>query len=281
LLLAPAGALFGEGQAAQGPGEEPCLRFRCGPDGLVGLVARVGDRRNVKLTYSDTGSTNYTLLRVDGKTLPFGPQDQPPDAPGGADAASQDPNSPVTQKRTFPGGITVEQEVRLVSGRPVGPGQAPAVPKPCTCLVTYRVKNTADSDRKVGLCVLIDTMVGASDNNLFAVPGKRGLVTTYAEFLSARDMPRYLKALERPEAPRPSAVAYLTLRLGGDYEVPSRCYLTHRPFPPAWDFQPQDLAMDSAVVLYWDPVRLEPGGKARKWAYAYGLGIPDPEGGGK
>jgi len=181
----------------------------------------------------------------------------------------------VTQKRTFSAKISVTQEVKLVSDgvkRFGGPGEAPAVRQPCACVVTYAIENKGARARKVGLCVIIDTMIGGNDANPFAVPGKSGMVTTFAEFLSEREIPRYVKALEKRDAAKPGAVAYLTLRLDG-LKAPSRFYLTHRPYPPTWDFKVQDLAGDSAVVIYWGPETLKPRA-AWKLGYAYGLGVP-------
>jgi trimeric autotransporter adhesin len=286
LALVPAGALSGRGGLARQPGEGPCLQFKVSPSGQVGLVARDDDGNSIRLTYSENGSTNYTILRVDGKDQLFGLEaDTPaPETAGTTNPAQQTPPVRVTQKRTFSAGITLTQEVKLVSDgvkRFGGPDEAPAVRQPCACVVTYAIENKGAKARKVGLCVIIDTMIGGNDANPFAVPGKSGMVTTFAEFLSEREIPRYVKALEKRDAAKPGAVAYLTLRLDG-LKAPSRFYLTHRPYPPTWDFKVQDLGSDSAAVIYWGPETLKP--KATlKWGYAYGLGVPSAkaEGGSK
>ena len=58
-----------------------------------------------------------------------------------------------------------------------------------------------------------------------------------------------------------------------DTLAPDRVSLTHWPGfnYGAWEVRMQNIAEDSAIVLYWNPIDMKPGEK-REMAFSYGLG---------
>ena len=61
--------------------------------------------------------------------------------------------------------------------------------------------------------------------------------------------------------------------MGGAFEAPDRCSLTHWPGPTeAWEIPIENIDEDAAVAMYWNPRRLEAGGR-RYVGYAYGQGV--------
>src|SRR5262249_11339817 len=141
-----------------------------------------------------------------------------------------------------------------------------------TVLVRYRILNKDARAHKVGLRIQVDTLIGNNDGVPFTVPGI-GLVTTFADFRRARDIPDFIQALEIPNINNPGTVAHMTLKLGGKIEAPGRVSLTHWPgfgFTP-WEVPLQPLGGDSAVVLYWYEKTIQAGEK-RELGFAYGLG---------
>jgi hypothetical protein len=130
---------------------------------------------------------------------------------------------------------------------------------------------------------MIDTLIGNNDGVPFAVPGRQGLVTTFADFRAAKSVPDFIQALEVPDLRAPGTVAHLSLKLANGFEPPGRLRLTHWPgFDfTGWEVPLRPIGDDSAVVLYWEERPLQPGEK-RTLGFAYGLGaVAGAEGGGK
>src|SRR5439155_21653254 len=56
-----------------------------------------------------------------------------------------------------------------------------------TCLVRYTLKNRDSKTRKVGLRVLLDTLIGANDGCPFTTPGTGKLISTHEDFHPAKN----------------------------------------------------------------------------------------------
>jgi hypothetical protein len=274
LLLAAAPLAVAQGL----PGGESAVYFAVSNNMDVGVTTRE-DR---PLTYSVDGSTGYTFLRIDGKSIRVR-------APIEVIAPSAGKSTPPTKFVTYhksifrhANQIALTQEVAIVDGKRPAADGGPLRSRN-TCRIRWTIENTDTVPHEIGLLTIIDTMIGLNDGNPFVVPGKAGLVSIGLDFRQAREVPTYVKAIEKPSVTEPGLTSYFTLKFDGKWSGPDRVCLTGRPVPMVdtatgrpqpeiWDFAPRELGNDSAVALYWSPQKLEPEGN-RKLSYAYGLGI--------
>lgn len=211
-----------------------------------GITATGGKR----LTFSANGSTNTTVMRIDGKPLELG-------GAGGK----------ITEANTkLPGGGTrsvwISGDIRVTQL---------LEPSGDAVLVRWLLENTGGRQHTAGLRLQLDTLIGSNDGVPFAVPGQPGLVTTSADFKGGQ-APEFVQALEKPDVNNPGTVARLSLRLGGKIEAPGRVSLTRWPGGSlAWEIPVANMGSDSAAVLYWDERPLAPG-HVREIGFAYGIG---------
>jgi hypothetical protein len=239
-----------------------------------------------RLTYDKYGRTNSTILRIDGKDVPFG-------GPAGRWIGDMQQNSGLYGGKksvwlyTDSRGQTkvqvqVTQLVELIPGEPVEDPRNKSKLKRYldTVRVRYLIENKGSDDAQVGLRMLLDTMIGDNDGVPFTVPGRSGLVGKMAEFPTAKEVPDFIQVLENADLKNPGVVAFLNLKLGGTVEPPSRVLLTQWPgrtMPldrweiPLRPFNGADPEPDSAVVMYWNeqPVKA---GATREVGFSYGRG---------
>lgn len=255
-------ATIGSAQAQKPPAAAPRIEYKFGPEGQVGLTVLLQDQR-VPLTYSDTGETNSTVLRIDGRDVEF----------GSAEGSWQRKPVAIAKGREGPARhghwgvwgidkIKVTQVVEVLTSH---------TGKLDTCLIYYLVENTDSRPHNIGLRAMIDTQIASNDGNSFAVAGRT--VTNSADFKSAKDVPATIDVRETSDPKRLGVVAHLTVKLGGTFEAPDRCSLTNWPGPaPEWEVPLEDIEEDAAVALYWNPRRFEANGR-RMIGYAYGQGM--------
>jgi hypothetical protein len=251
------------------------LVYRYGSEMRFGLTVvkdRTGKRIDKRLTFSADGSTNNTLVRIDGKDLAFGGR-------GGKLTEKGVNLSPDTARQArqrsqsvwSAGNIRVTQTLEIVPGKqPVEVALGARKRLLDTCVIRYRIENPDTQPHHVGLRLQIDTLIGSNDGVPFAVPGLPGLITTFKDFRTPAEVPEFIQALEKPDLRDPGTVAHLTLRLPG-LEQPGRVSLTHwAGSSPPWDVPVRDIGGDSAAVLYWPERDLRPG-ERRVVGIAYGL----------
>jgi hypothetical protein len=233
-----------------------------------------------QLTFAADGSTNTTVVSIDGATQEFG------NAATGKRYLRDPPKGKKTPKQPLlsderwgvgvnpkgQGGILFREILEVV------PGQQPAIVngKPRrqldTVLVRYIMQNNDKVPHKVGMRFMIDTLIGNNDGVPFAVPGLPGLVDRSHDFRAAREVPDFIQALEFPNLAMPGTVAHMTVKLGGSVEPPDRVSITAwQGASLNWEIPLADPNGDSALVLYWNEKELRPGDK-REIGYAYGLG---------
>jgi hypothetical protein len=218
-----------------------------------------------KLTYQATGNTNNTCVRVDGYEHLFG-------GPSGKWEIQNKKEK--ERERYISSMLWPEQNVHVKQTVELLPGAQTRLLD--TCLVTYDIENRSASSHKVGLRIMLDTFIGANDGVPFAIPGQRGLLTTFKEF-PQKDIPDYIQALEREDLANPGTVAHLGLKVPEEgYEAVWKMLITHYPGNEniRWDvpLQPiNDPPPDSCVVLYWAEQTMGPREK-RKMGFTYGLG---------
>jgi len=258
----------------------PRVLWQYGPGMRFGITATETGKR---LTYAVNGSTNQTLLRVNGQEGEFG-------GPAGKFFERDAKLPPNAGAKSYAGSrsvwvsgkIVYTQILELVpSGQPFMVAGKPRLVLD-TVRVRYIIENKDAKPFKVGLRTQIDTLIGANDGVPFTVPGMKGMVIGFADFPKVAPIPDFIQALERPNLQNPGTVAHMSLKIGG-VEAPTRVCLTHWPGGgfPSWEVPLVPIGNDSAVVLYWQERPLAPGEK-REMGFAYGLGsVVSTDAGGK
>jgi hypothetical protein len=255
---------------------KPRINFGIGPRLQVGFLALNEKDQWTRLTYSLTGTTNSTVIDLDGSPVLFGALEKAVKA-APAPATKEGVAKPSLEHTAVwrYQNLRITQRVKVVRGKPV-PGAVPTAAALDTCLLSYRLENLDEKPHRVGLRALVDTLINQNDGHPFAVPGKVGLVTVSADFRTREDMPTYVKALESADLARPGFVACFTLQVGPPFEAPNRFSITHLFNLPTWEVPLSPIDRDAAVVLYWEAKELRKGAP-RDLAYGYGLGLASPE----
>jgi len=220
-----------------------------------------------RLTFSEFGQTNSTMVKINGFEYRFGDLKPQRDWVPGRKAV--DLPSPYLGRHStfrFSGDqVEVMQHLQIV------PGQTNLLD---TVLVYYRARNYGTIPRKVQIRLLLDTYIGSNDGVPFLIPGKSDL-TRGAE-LKNSEVPEYLEVIENPENPKdPGTIVRLGLRglRWGQVEPlePAEVVIAQKGNHLAWRPPFQPITTDSAVTLYWPEVELAPG-KLAHFAMTYGLG---------
>jgi hypothetical protein len=289
---------------------EPTMRF-----GLVMLREKDDDPRrpgaSKRLTYQENGSTNNTVVLIDGGAPPGRPGEKGwlwGDAPfrrvkdGKPEGSDQhghwksdgerdvllpkDPKKGEGHKSVW---VYDREKVTVTQFVEVVPGEQSR--KLDTCLVRYVIENNDNRDHRVGLRFMLDTFIGANDGVPFTIPGEKELCDTTKVFKTSAEVPDFIQALERDNLADPGTIAQVQLRLGGRIDAPDRVTLGSWPNtdlarPPhndrrcqqektLWDVPVNPIKTlnpaDSCVTMYWDDKVLKPGEK-REVGFAYGLG---------
>ena len=204
----------------------PIVNFRSNaqPTTLTsfGIVTTPVEGPGKKLTYAEDGSTNSTVVSIDGKTQQFGNavtgRQRLPRSTQEGPAPPKRPyySSEIWGTKPDGKGIVFFTEVLEVV-----PGRQPAMidGKPRrqldTVLVRYIMKNDDKVPHRVGLRIQVDTYIGANDGVPFTVPGLPGLVDKFIDFKDPKDVPDFIQALEKPDLQKPETIAHMTLKLGG------------------------------------------------------------------
>jgi hypothetical protein len=253
----------------------PLVRFQVSPQQEFGLSTVERKGQGKRLTFSPDGGSNNTVLSVNGGTALIENQQfvRFLRSQGTIDAAPPTPGAGQSQQATFScGTVTLHQILEVVPGQPVVVG---GVSRRLldTMLVRWVFHNNAKVAQKAGLRFQLDTMIGFNDGVPFTVPGRPGLVNSFADFTKPADVPDFLQALENPNLNSPGTIAHLTAKVGGGVEPPGRLTLTHWSgfSDSSWNIPVSNLSGDSAVVLYWPEKSIKPGEK-RTIGFAYGLG---------
>ncbi len=254
--------------------------------GVVALDPKHPGAAPKKLTYDRYGRTNTTVVRIDGNDRVYGAVDGKwekwEERPLDNNQTYKTPA--IKSKGKFGGdkveyvwlhneGVQVTQIVEVIPGEPV---ETPDGFKRLmdTTLVRYVIENKDNRNHRVGLRIVVDTLIGENDGVPFTVPGVKGLVDTCADFRPPEPIPDFAQVLERPDPDLRKAglVALMNFKVGGGVEPPSRVSLTAWPGNSIlWEVPVRPMGSDSAVVMYWDEKDMKPGDK-REIGFSYGLG---------
>jgi len=155
------------------------------------------------------------------------------------------------------GAIEVKQELGFV--------RSPTTRVKDAARIAYQITNQDKAPHKIGLRLMLDTMLGANDGAPLRT-GDRAI--DQATRLSGAELPDYWQAFD--SLSQPTVIAQGTLRAPG-LTPPDRLEMVDWgtladapwdfPFPAGADFTRQGEAeQDTAVALYWEPAILAPGG---------------------
>src|SRR5207253_59777 len=117
--------------------------------------------------------------------------------------------------------------------------------------------------------------------NAFLSPADPNKILDGVE-LKGKDVPSYVKIMQKPDPKDPGLLAHLTCSLGRTSAAPDRLVLTgQNALVNQWDMQPIKAQGFSVMGIFWDPQEIKAGGK-RHMAIAMGEGIAlSPEGEGQ
>jgi hypothetical protein len=234
--------------------------------------------KSKRLTFEENGTTNNTVVKLDGVEHLFG---QKPGVWSRKERTDLPRADLLRLKGRYRWAGTMDYEgVRVTQSVEVVPNQQTR--KLDTCLVRYTVENRKSNlAHKVGLRVMLDTFIGANDGVPFRIPGQTDFVDTL-KVLEENEIPEHIEAWENADLNNPGTIAHLGLKLdlpGVNLEPLSQVVICRYPGNSEirdweWPFKamndPPDAKKDSCVVLYWAERTMQPQEK-REMAYTYGL----------
>jgi hypothetical protein len=262
----------------------PLVQYAVNPETRsfgISTTANAGPASNKRITFAEDGSTNSTVVRLDkivgilggrgGKWLRT-------NVPRLEDGIAPTPYAILPSHSTWMvptgtggAGVVFHQVLEIVPGQALTAGSG-VRRQYDTVVVRWIIHNRDKKDHSTGLRLKLDTLIGGNDGVPFTVPGQTGLVTSFADFRTAKEVPDFVQALEVANLKQPGTVAHMTLKLGSAVEPPDRVSLTAWPGPdPSWNIPVAPMGNDSAAILYWSPKTLKAGDK-RVIGFSYGLG---------
>ncbi|MDI6871618.1 MAG: NEW3 domain-containing protein [Bacillota bacterium] len=215
--------------------------------------------------------TSYTTVRVDGRNFVFGGPSNTRAGRGGE--YGQVLEEPVLRRGAVEtacllGEIEVRQILELAESSTSGLVD--------TVRIVYEVTNRDVRSHRVGLRIMLDTMLGENDGAPIRM-GERTL--TGDNLVAGNELPSFWQAFD--SLSQPSVMAQGTVAdpttVRPDRSIVTNWgnladHLWEVPLTPGREFVREgEKELDSAVALYWDEEPLGPG-ETRLYATAYGLG---------
>lgn len=215
--------------------------------------------------------TSYTTVRVDGQDFVFGGASETRAGRGGKyGTVTQEPEirDGAVETTCRLGDLEVRQVLELAESSTSG--------LPDTVRIVYEVTNRGRSSHRLGMRVMLDTMLGQNDGAPIRL-GERTL--TGDSEAAGKDLPSFWQAfdsLTHPSVMAQGTVADATTVRPDRIEVSNWGNLADRlwtvPLVAGRPFVREgEDELDSAVALFWEEVPLGPG-ESRLYATAYGLG---------
>lgn len=215
--------------------------------------------------------TSFTTLRIDGRDYVFGRSTTKRSGtglPGGeiTDGPKADQNQLIMTCRY--GQVSVTQTLDIT--------RSPSTGSWDTARIRYLIQNRGGTATEIGLRALLDTMLGTNDGTPFRIGDRE---VNYEYSCDSATMPDFWQAFDSLN--HPAVIAQGTLK-GGEVTTPDRIIFTNwgKAADQPWDFPIKpgteflrlgEDELDSAVVMYWNPRRIEPGGQLTV-TIDYGLG---------
>jgi len=164
--------------------------------------------------------------------------------------------------------IVVEQILKIVKSSTTGLADS--------AQIQYRIINEGDEQEKIGLRIMLDTMLGENDG----APFRLGEDTIAADKLYYdKQLDDFWQAFDSVSNPQVTSQGSF---IGPDVSTPDRVYFSDwgSLADGVWDFdfnpgqefiRKGEYEIDSAVAMYWVPEMLEPG-ESKTYITKYGLG---------
>ncbi len=145
-----------------------------------------------------------------------------------------------------------------------------------TVQIKYRVENVSNEQQKVGLRIMLDTMLGENDGAPFRIGNE---AVTADKVYYTKQLPEFWLAFDSLSNPNVTSQGTF---IGPGVTAPDKVNLADwgSMADGAWDFdfnpgedflRKGEYEIDSAIAMYWIPEYLEPG-ESRSYITNYGLG---------
>lgn len=142
--------------------------------------------------------------------------------------------------------------------------------------IKYRINNISEDKQKVGLRIMLDTMLGQNDGAPFRI-GKDAVTTDNLYY--KKQLPEFWQAFDSISNPNVTSQGNFT---GNGVTPPDKIYLSDwgSLADGVWDFdfnpgeeflRKGEYEIDSAIAMYWIPEYVEPG-ESVSYITNYGLG---------
>lgn len=227
-------------------------RFTMGT--LMGNPANMNDDNKKMLYGHPYPGTSETTIRIDGSDVRYSVADL-------SQMTTNDSKTKHTSYMEVLPGVMATQELTIVKNLTTGLYD--------TVEIKYIIKNNDTENHKVGVRIMLDTMLWNNDHAPFKIPGY-GELTTRKEFVGD-DIPQYWQVFDSLE--NPSVIASGTL-IKSTSNKPDRVQFTNwgSVYDSAWNCELLEGSSngDSAVCVIWDEADIAPGAVKTCVTY-YGL----------
>ncbi|SDC51182.1 MULTISPECIES: cohesin domain-containing protein [unclassified Candidatus Frackibacter] len=216
--------------------------------------------------------TSYTTIKIDGENYIFGGKTEKRAGQFGK-YGTQVKAPYITDQGGIEtvykyGDITVIQSLSFVKSNTTG--------LPDTAQIKYKIKNNGKQRHKVGLRVMLDTMLGTNDGAPFRI-GANSVISD--KVYTKNELPVFWQAFD--QLTNPHVTAQGTVR-GNQVTAPDKLYFAdwgsladgvwNFDYNPGEKFMRKgEFQLDSALALFWEPNSIPPG-QSRTYITNYGLG---------
>jgi hypothetical protein len=216
--------------------------------------------------------TSYTTIKIDGEDYIFGGETNKRAGQFGK-YGTQVKAPYITERGAIEtvykyGEINVIQSLSFVKSNTTG--------LPDTAQIKYKIENTGQKRHKVGLRVMLDTMLGSNDGAPFRI-GANSVITD--TLYNKNELPVFWQAFD--QLSNPHVTAQGTVK-GNQVTAPDKLYFADwgSLADGVWsfDYNPNEefirkgeFQLDSALALFWAPGFIPPG-ESRTYISNYGLG---------
>lgn len=236
-----------------------------------GAPARENDDNKPLIYGRPNPWTSYTSLWIDDQKYVFGGSTERRAGDGARyGEVIQEPtveDNKIITKTQFDN-IVVEQILSIVKSSTTGLADS--------AQIQYRVTNEGEEENKVGLRIMLDTMLGENDGAPFRL-GEDTISTDKLYY--DKELDDFWQAFDSVSNPQVTSQGSF---IGPDVSTPDRVYFSDWgsladgvwdfDFNPGQDFMRKgEYEIDSAMAMYWVPEKIEPG-ETKTYITKYGLG---------
>ncbi len=218
---------------------------------------------------------SYTTIKINGENYVFGGETGRRAGRDGLYGQVKTPPQVIEGEKiltvTDYDGILVEQILSFSRGITTGLYDS--------ARIEYRIENTTEQEKEIGIRIMLDTMLGENDGAPFMV---RDQTVDTDRRIAGEDLPDFWQAFDSISTP--TVISQGTFRRP-EVTVPEAVYFSdwgsladgiwNFDFNPGQEFiRAGGFDIDSAMAMYWNPETLLPG-ESRVYSTEYGLGGVD------